>query len=145
MQPSFVSLLLKMPTPLTATNYLQISSNSNSKMTTLGKTQHSPSFQTNSQTCINTPNHMCETNERERGLLKAWRGCFWRESTLSFPPKPLKHSQKVAFSCSRWACLLTGRLGLLSCKIWRSHPSDRAFWPVSTSGPANWLVRLVTG
>jgi len=46
----------------------------------------------------NTPNEMYETNERETGLLKAWRGCFWRESTLSFPPKPLKHSQKVVFS-----------------------------------------------
>jgi len=45
----------------------------------------------------NTPNEMCETNERERGLLKALRGCFWRERTLNFPPKPLKHSQKVTF------------------------------------------------
>ena len=69
MQTSSLSLLLKMATPLTATHYLQNSSNSNSKMTTSAKTQHSPSSQTNSQTLTNTPNQLCETNESERGLL----------------------------------------------------------------------------
>ena len=96
MQTSFLSLLLKMATPLTATHYLQNSSNSNSKMTTSAKTQHSPSSQTNSQTLTNTPNQLCETNESERGLLKAWRGCFWRESTLNFPLKPLNYLGKAA-------------------------------------------------
>ena len=69
MKTSSLSLLLKMETPLTATHYLQNSSNSNSKMTTSAKTPHSPSSQTNSQTLTNTPNQLCETNESERGIL----------------------------------------------------------------------------
>jgi len=54
---------------------------------------------------IKTPNEMCEANEGDELLLKARRGCFWRETTITFPPKhPGSFQKEFMWVCHRLPC-----------------------------------------
>ena len=85
MQTSLLSVLLKMPMLLTAPNYLQDSSNSNSKPPRSLLRQTLNTLQALNQT-HKLQMIWCETKERLPLLIKDWGGCFWREKTLPFPP-----------------------------------------------------------
>ena len=85
MQTSFLSVLLKMPTLLTEPNYLQDSSNSNSKPPRSLLQQTLNTLQALNQT-HKLQMRWCETKGRLPLLIKDWGGCFWRETTLPFPP-----------------------------------------------------------
>ena len=85
MKTSFLSVLLKMPTLLTAPNYLQDSSNSNSKPPRSLLRQTLNTLQALNQTHKQQMS-WCETKERLPLLIKDWGGCFWRETNLPLPP-----------------------------------------------------------
>ena len=85
MQTSFLSILLKMPMLLTAPNYLQDNSNSNSKPPRSLLWQTLNTLQALNQTHKQQMS-WCETKERLLLLIKYWGGCFWREPTLPLAP-----------------------------------------------------------
>lgn len=86
METSFFSLLLKMSSLLTTPNYIQNSSNSNSKPLSWLLPKKLSTLQ--------APNRTHKISKWyvwyiwKGNLLKTWRGCFWMEETLIFPPKP---------------------------------------------------------